>query len=131
MIQRKELRKLVQARIKDAEILYANRRYTGAVYLCGYVVELALKARICQTLRWTGFPETRQEMQDYRSFVTHDLDVLLHLSGTEKQIKTQHLPHWSIVAKWDPELRYQPIRQTTRQDALDMLHAVKTLARVL
>lgn len=121
----------MQARLKDAEILCANRRYAGAVYLCGYAVELALKARICQTLKWAGFPETRQEMQDYRSFIVHDLDVLLHLSGVEKQMKTQYLPHWSIVATWDPALRYQPIRQTTRQDALNMLSAVKTLARVL
>ena len=63
--------------------------------------------------------------------MVHDLDVLLHLSGIEKQIKTQHLTAWSIVAKWDPELRYQPIRQTTRQDALDMLMAATMLARVL
>jgi hypothetical protein len=131
MIHRSELRKLVQARLKDADILCANRRYAGAVYLCGYAVELALKARICQTLKWAGFPETRQEMQDYRSFVVHDLDVLLHLSGVERQIKTNYLSAWSIVATWDPELRYQPIRQTTRQDALNMLNAVKTLAKVL
>jgi hypothetical protein len=70
-------------------------------------------------------------MQDYRSFVVHDLDVLLHLSGVERQIKTNYLSAWSIVATWDPELRYQPIRQTTRQDALNMLNAVKTLAKVL
>ena len=61
----------------------------------------------------------------------HDLDVLLHLSGVEQRIKTQHLADWSLVAKWDPQLRYQPIRQTTRQHALDMLRAVQALTRVL
>jgi hypothetical protein len=101
------------------------------VYLCGYAVELALKERICKTLGWQGFPETRQEMQGYRSFMVHDLDVLLHLSGVEQRIKTQHLADWSLVAKWEPQLRYQPICQTTRQHALDMLRAVQTLTRVL
>jgi hypothetical protein len=131
MILRTELRKLVRARLKDAEVLGANRRYAGAVYLCGYTVELALKERVCKTLGWQGFPETRQEMQGYRSFMVHDLDVLLHLSGVEQRIKTQHLADWSLVAKWDPQLRYQPIRQATRQHALDMLRAVQTLTRVL
>jgi hypothetical protein len=131
MILRTELRKLVRARLKDAEVLCANRRYAGAVYLCGYAVELALKERICKTLGWQGFPETRQEIQGYRSFMVHDLDVLLHLSGVEQRIETQHLADWSLVAKWDPQLRYQPIRQTTRQHALDMLRAVQTLTRVL
>ena len=131
MILRTGLRKLVRARLKDAEVLYANRRYAGAVYLCGYAVELALKERICKTLGWQGFPETGQEIQGYRSFIVHDLDVLLHLSGVEQRIKTQHLADWSLVAKWDPQPRYQPIRQTTRQHALDMLHAVQMLTRVL
>ena len=131
MIHRTELRKLVRARLKDAQVLCTHRRYAGAVYLCGYAVELALKARICQTLRWAGFPETTQEMQHYRSFIVHNLDVLLHLSGIEERIKTQHLAAWSIVAKWEPALRYQPIRQTTRQDAVDMLRATATLVRVL
>lgn len=68
---RVEFRKLAQARIKDAEVLYANRRYAGAVYLCGYAVELALKARICHTLKWLEFPETPKEMQQYRrSYIT-------------------------------------------------------------
>jgi hypothetical protein len=131
MISRQELRKLVRARLKDAEVLCTHRRYAGAVYLCGYVIELALKARICQTLKWPGFPETRREMESYRSFIVHNLDVLLHLSGVEAQIKTDHLTEWSIVARWEPELRYQPIRETTRHDALNMLRAATTLARIL
>ena len=131
MIARTELRKLAQARLKDAEILCQHGRYAGAVYLCGYAVELALKARICHTLKWSEFPETPKEMQHYRSFIVHNLDVLLHLSGREEQIKTRHFTAWSIVAKWDPELRYQPIRQTTRQDAVEMLLATATLVRAL
>ena len=46
-----ELRKIAKARLKDAEALLAAHRYDGAIYLCGYAVELALKARICQTLK--------------------------------------------------------------------------------
>ena len=45
-----ELRALARARLKEAQILFAAKRYDAATYLCGYAVEMALKARICKTL---------------------------------------------------------------------------------
>ena len=82
----------------------ANRPH-GAVYLAGYAVELALKARICATLNWSGFPSTAGEFQGYQTFRTHDLDILLHLSGIEPAIKARYLTEWSVVATWDPNTR--------------------------
>jgi hypothetical protein len=40
-----ELDKLAKARLDDARALLAANRFDGATYLCGYAVELALKAR--------------------------------------------------------------------------------------
>jgi hypothetical protein len=54
-IPRADLKKIARARIMDAECLFSGGRYDGAVYLCGYAVELALKARICRTLKWPEF----------------------------------------------------------------------------
>jgi hypothetical protein len=102
MIDRTELRNIAGERLKDAEALLAAGRYDGAIYLGGYVVELALKSRICIVLNWKGFPQTGSEFQNYKSFKTHNLDVLPSLSGTEDKIKTQHLAAWSAVAAWDP-----------------------------
>jgi len=65
-----------------------------------------LKNKICETLRWKGFPSTRSEFQDFQSFKTHSLDVLLRLSGAEDKIKKNFLAQWSVVAKWDPEARW-------------------------
>jgi len=45
-----ELDKLAQARLDDAQALLAANRYDGATYLCGYAVEMALKARTCRVL---------------------------------------------------------------------------------
>jgi hypothetical protein len=61
MATRNELRTLARARLKDAQLLFAAKRYDAATYVCGYAVEMALKARICQTLGWTNFPETNKE----------------------------------------------------------------------
>ena len=90
-----------------------------------------LKARICHALKWLGYPSTRKEFEGYQSFRTHDLDVLLHLSGTENKIKTNHLAEWSIVATWDPNVRYRPIGSTSSQDATGMIQSTKVILGVL
>jgi len=127
MIQRNELRNIARARLKDADILMASKRYDGAIYLCGYAIELILKARICRTLKWQGYPSTNSEFQNYQSFRTHDLDVLLHLTGFEQTIKTNFLAEWSAVAQWNPAARYQPVGTASKNDANIMISASKTL----
>ena len=81
MIVVSDLRKIARAPLEDAAVLCKARRYDGAVYVCGYAVETALKARICRTLKWNAYPFSASEFQKYQSFRTHDLDVLLRLSG--------------------------------------------------
>jgi hypothetical protein len=41
MIARKTLKELINQKLKDADILIANRRYPAAVYMAGYSLELA------------------------------------------------------------------------------------------
>ncbi|MEK8020407.1 MAG: HEPN domain-containing protein [Candidatus Parabeggiatoa sp.] len=131
MIKRIELKKIARARIKDAEVLLKAMRYDGAAYICGYALELGLKARICQTLKWSGYPSTNKEFANYRCFKTHDLDVLLHLSGIEEKIKTFFFNDWSNVANWNPEARYEPIGTVSEQDAYDMIMSTQKLMKVL
>jgi HEPN domain-containing protein len=131
MIERSELRNIASERLKDAEALLALARFDGAIYLAGYVVELALKSRICVLLNWKGFPQTGSEFQNYKSFKTHNLDVLLSLSGAEEKIKTQHLAEWSAIAAWDPEARYNPIGSATASDAEFLVEAARKLLGVL
>lgn len=127
MLDRKDLTKLAKARLKDAEALVVARRYEGAIYVCGHAVELGLKARICRTLKWSGFPANNNEFKDYRSFKTHNLDVLLHLTGIEDRIKTQLLAEWSAVAEWDPESRYNPTGNASLSDAVLMITSAKAV----
>jgi HEPN domain-containing protein len=127
MIPTKDVTEIARARLEDAGILLASKRYDGAIYLCGYAVELALKAKICQTLNWSGYPSTSGEFKDYQSFRTHDLDVLLHLTGREEFVKTSLFTEWSAVAQWNPNARYQTIGTTKEQDAQSMISAAKFL----
>ena len=126
-MKKEEIEVIVQARLKDAQVLFEASRYDGSVYLCGYAIELGLKARICRTLQWDEYPTSGK----YQSFKTHDLDILLHLSGCEDKIKLKHMTDWSIVAQWNPEARYNPIGDVKDTDAKDMLESTQELLRVL
>ena len=48
MPTRTELIAISKTRFKEVRVLYRNRLYDGANYLSGYVIETALKARICK-----------------------------------------------------------------------------------
>ena len=61
MIAVRHLRRIARARLEDATVLRKAKRHDGAVYICGYAVEIALKARVCKTLRWSGYPSTASE----------------------------------------------------------------------
>src|SRR5438128_2150486 len=121
VIARNELRTIARARLRDAQILLESKRFDGAFYICGYAVELMLKARICRTLRWTDFPETREEFRLFQSLKTHDLETLLKLSGVEHRVTTRHPKEWFGVAGWNPVKRYQTVGQTTPLEAENMV----------
>lgn len=122
-----DLRQLARERLADARALVAAGRYDGASYVAGYVVELALKARICRTLKWAEFPVTRKEFEGLQSFKTHDLGVLLRLSGRRAHVKARLLAEWSAVQHWDPEVRYTPAGGASHQSATEMIEAAAVL----
>lgn len=131
MIDISELEDIAKARIKDADALLKARRYDGAIYLCGYAVEIALKARICKTLGWPGYPSSGREFTKYQSFRTHDLDVLLSLSGSEQDVKANLFAEWSAVAEWDPEIRYKPVGSATKKATELMIESSRRLVSAL
>lgn len=131
MISLADLISIATERLVDAETLLHAHRYDGAVYLCGYSIEIALKHKICITLNWAGFPSTYNEFAKYKSLKTHDLDVLLTFTGIETTLKSTHLAEWSAVAIWNPEARYNPTGIVNPADASLMILAAKTLIGLL
>lgn len=131
MLTTAELDSIGEARLKDAEILLDKGRFEGAFYLCGYAIECALKARICKTLGWAGFPSASSEFRELLSLKTHNLETLLHLSGREVQVKTTLFPEWSLATGWDPEVRYRPIGKIPEAEARSMIESTRTLLKAL
>ena len=131
MLSTGDLRALARARLKDAGALLSKGRFEGAAYLCGYAVEIALKARIVKTLKWPGFPALANEFSGLQSFRSHDLDMLLSLSGWEPKIRGKFLAEWSVVSDWDPESRYAPPGYVTPADARLMVDSAKLIVGAL
>lgn len=126
MSTREQLRSLAALRLREAEALFEVGLYDGCAYLCGYVVELALKARICATLDVAEYPE-RGRLRG--SFLTHDFDDLKLLAGTENEFTAARpglLANWSIASKWKPEQRYDPEGTYDRSAAEKILDAVRS-----
>lgn len=117
-----QLRDIATARVEDAEVLYAAERYDGARYLCGYAVEMTLKAQICDTLQWP----TYHSAGNFSNFRTHDFEVLLELSG-RPEVKREHFEEWNAIATWNPISRYLPVGHLFTVDITNFIAAVRTI----
>ena len=125
MATSQELKDLALLRLLEAETLFEAGLYDGAEYLSGYVVELALKARICRVLDLDEYPE-KGELK--RVYAVHDLDQLLLLAGLRKAVDPANKPffdNWSTASLWKPERRYDAAGTVTREDAESALNAIR------
>ena len=87
-------------RLRDARVLARkeNKRYTGAVYLGGYVIECLLKAAICVEQRTERLPTAYQ---------THELDALLEATGYRPTMTPELAAKFRVIIGWNVRLRYQ------------------------
>jgi len=129
MLTPDDLYKLAKSRFKEAKTLTADNKPDGAVYLCGYALELMLKRKICLILDWDGFPENNPEFkkENVNSFKSHDLETLLHLSGVKKQLynNTSIEASWRIAKQWKSENRYRRIGEIKQADAEATIEATR------
>lgn len=127
MPTRMELKELAKTRLQEANLLYNRGLYDGSCYLAGYVLEMALKARICKVLDVADYPDTGEIS---RSFKTHNLIVLLRLAGLQRRLDTaiatnpNLLQSWSLIVEWTEEFRYSPIGSSSQVRARAILSAV-------
>ncbi len=100
MPTRAELKELARTRLKEAKTLYDSGLYDGASYLAGYVIELALKARICKILDLNVYPETGEIA---RSFKTHKLDDFIRLAGLQRKFDRAKASNPSLLTVFSRE----------------------------
>jgi HEPN domain-containing protein len=125
MPTRNQLKELAKLRLKEAETLFNAGLYDGTVYLCGYVIEFALKARICKLLDTNEYPSSGKLKSAY---AVHNLDQLIFLSGLENKLDPTNVDlhrNWSLTTPWSPEMRYQPKGTISKSKAEEILNAVR------
>lgn len=126
MPTRKEFQELAKLRLKEAEHLYDKGLYDGCVYLCGYVVEFALKARICRVLKLDKYPD---EGRFSDLFKKHDFELLRRLCGLEQSKElakgTALGTNLSTATEWTPERRYTPVGTVNQRKAEDVLASLR------
>lgn len=132
MLLKKDLRRIAGNRLTDSIVLLRNKRYSAAIYLAGYAIELMLKLKICHMFRFKhGFPENETEFNACKGATSvaffspaitrlkqikhHNLADLLKYSGKEITILTKFPDEWAGILSWGPGHRYSSkvVRKTT------------------
>lgn len=125
MATRQQLQELAHLRLREAEALFDAGLYDGCAYLCGYAVEIALKARICATLDIDAYPDKVGRLTE--AFRTHNFDHLKLLAGLERELSPGNparYANWAITSEWTPERRYEPPGTYDRSQARKILDAI-------
>lgn len=117
------LQQLALSRLEEARSLSEAGHHAGAWYLGGYVLELALKAVVCKTLRVGEYPESALGGKALKTHVTEDLVLLAGLKEElESRLrKVAFRRYWEDAASWSTQDRYRSDR--TREDVIAMLNA--------
>lgn len=127
MATRLQLQELALLRLQEAEVLFDSGLYDGCAYLCGYAVELALKARICSTLGVKVYPEKGSRLRDaMKSHVLDDLGLLAGMGHDLTSARPNLIANWSFLIEWKPEWRYNQKGSYDRKAAQKLLDAVRS-----
>ena len=108
-VTKRDLEALSRARLEEAFALQAAGKFSGAYYLAGYAVELALKACIAGSFRAAVLPDNRFVQRVY----SHNLEELLGLAGLSEALKRDEAADpalagsWGVVRDWNEQSRYQ------------------------
>jgi HEPN domain-containing protein len=122
-MKRKDFQLLAEQRLKDARLLLAADRYSGAYYLAGYAIECALKACIARQIARFTFPDKGLATEVY----THDLAKLIRAAGLQQTFEVARKgntglnTNWAVVKDWNEAARYRS--DVTGSLAKDMITA--------
>jgi len=109
LLSKADLQKLAQIRLEDSVHLLQTNRASSAYYLCGYAVELALKACIAKLIQ----PDIIPEKAFINAIYTHNFDSLVSIAGLLPQLQadikadTEFAAYWAIATKWSEDSRYE------------------------
>ena len=123
-MNRDDFHKLTQERLKDVQALLKRERYSGAYYLCGYIIECALKACIAKRTKEFDFPP-RPAMT--REIYVHDPVKLVKSAGLTGAVDEfcmqdgEFEKNWALTQKWNEESRYESRTELEARELYDAI----------
>jgi HEPN domain-containing protein len=123
-VTRNDFKRLARLRLKEVNSLLDAGHHSGAYYLCGYVVEYALKACIAKRARRYDFP---LDPDTVRKCYSHNYDNLVKAAEVGQELVNQvaadsaFKKNWTIVSQWSEQTRYEV---TTELEARRLFEAV-------
>lgn len=128
-MNRTQWQKVAKERLKDAKALLGRKRWAGAYYMSGYVIECGLKSCL---LRHLGDSDAVFGDDKYLKRLlecwTHDLVKLVGLAGLEADFGAARGAnpaldaYWGVVKDWKEASRY--IETRPEPEARAMFEAV-------
>ena len=122
-MNRADLQKLSNARVREARLLYEAGEFSGAYYLAGYAIECALKACFAKGVKRYDFPDKDGAGKVF----THKFRDLVKLAklndalATAERRSSAFSAGWEVVCRWSEESRYSVF---TKDDADAILDAI-------
>jgi HEPN domain-containing protein len=86
MLKKDTIEKLVETRLAEAISLFEAKHWSGAYYLGGYVIELAIKACIANLFEKGAIPDRKF----VNSVYDHNLTALIRVAGREADLRRRH-----------------------------------------
>jgi hypothetical protein len=115
------LQELATTRLDDVRTLLASRRWAGAYYLAGYIVECALKACIAKKTQQYDFPDKNRANKSWE----HDLVKLAGVAELGLQEALDRDPAfarlWNVVKDWSEQKRYETMDARSAHDLVDAI----------
>ena len=121
-MNRSDFQDLSELHLQHAKALLDAELYSGVYYMCGYVVECALKACICKRTRQDDFYPRQDEA---RKAWSHERRHLIGLAGVGKEIDDDRRAdgtlniYWKEVEAWTLESRYEKHSQQEAESLYD------------
>jgi len=123
-MNKSDLEKIVDIRIKEAQVLLDAACYEGAYYLAGYALECAIKACIAKQVQQYDFPNKELTNQSY----THNFTDLLGAANLKQRLNQKEQQdndfklNWSIAKDWNETARYKnAIEANTAKDLYEAI----------
>lgn len=122
---KEQLEFLANQKLSVIKLAYSSNHHDAVRSESGMIIELGLKSVICKREKSQYYPDHQQK---YR---VHDLNRLISLARLEKSLmiakgQKEFYDNWSLLSKWNVNLRYKPIGENSEKIAKQYLDAVES-----